>query len=515
MDVLAAIAAHAAADPGRPAHRWAGGVLAWGDLWRWSGNLASRLAERLPDGRSPVVVLAHKQSLALVAMLACVRAGRPYVPVDDSIAPGRLADVLAAADAAALLALSAAPTVPLPPGCEVWDADTVLAAATTDAAAPDPARATTGDQTWYVIFTSGSTGEPKGVQISANNLASFLAWIVPLTGEGRRTSPGVFLNQAPWSFDLSVMDTWPSLVTGSTLYSLDRTQVASPAALAAALRESRATTWVSTPSFAALCLANPAFDAALVPVETFLFCGETLPPATASALLDRFPDARVFNTYGPTEATVAVTAIDVTREVIAAHGVLPVGSPKPGCTITIRTPEGALADAGASGEVWIHGDTVSAGYLGRPDLTACAFAPVPQGPAMIPTYRTGDSGRLDGDLLFFGGRLDNQVKLHGYRIELGDIEANLNRLPQVAACVVVARGGSGTPPPPASTVEYLEAFVQLADAGLPRGLVTTLALRRALTDLLPAYMVPKTFTYVDEFPMTPNGKVDRRALTGG
>ena len=513
MDVLDAIAAHAASEPSRPAHRWQGGELEWGDLWHQSGSLAGRLVAELPDDHSPVLVLAHKQSLALVAMLACVRAGHPFVPVDDSVAPGRLADILAVAAASALLAVSPTPEIPLPTGCLHWDADAVTAAAHTSAPAPDHGRATHGAQAWYVIFTSGSTGEPKGVQISADNLSSFLDWVVGLVPD-TATRHHAFLNQAPWSFDLSVMDTWTSLVTGATLVSIDRDEVAHPSRLVAALRASEATVWVSTPSFAGLCLSYPGFDSSLVPVETFLFCGETLPPATASALLDRFPGARVHNTYGPTEATVAVTGLEVTREVIAHHPVLPVGRPKPGCAITIRTPEGGLVPPGGTGEIWIHGDTVSAGYLGRPDLTARAFAPATPGlrhaldlPSW-PTYRTGDAGRLDDDLLFFAGRLDHQVKLHGYRIELGDIEANLNRLPEVAACVVLPRSEGGV-------VDHLEAVVQLADAGSPRTLVTTLALRRSLGDLLPAYMVPKTFRYLDELPMTTNGKVDRQALAGG
>lgn len=504
MDVLASVADHAQRHPGRLAHTWAGGSLTWGELWERSGRLAGALAAEIGHRGTPVVVHAHKQSLALVCMLACVRAGLPYVPVDDSIAPERLARTLVAARTPLVLAVSPVPADALGPGTAAWDAERIAAAS---GPVPAPDLAVAGDEIFYVIFTSGSTGEPKGVCISAANLASFLSWIL---GTLPDPGPHTFLNQAPWSFDLSVMDTWPSLVTGGTLCSLDRDQVASPAALQAALAASGATVWVSTPSFAALCLALPGFDASLVDARTFLFCGETLPPRTASELLDRFPDARVHNTYGPTEATVAVTGLEVTREVLAAHPVLPVGRPKPGCALTIRTPSGEQVGPGASGEIWIHGDTVSAGYLGRPDLTARVFAPASVAGHTLPTYRTGDAGRLEGDQLFFGGRLDNQVKLHGYRIELGDIEANLGRLPQIGACVVVPRRTD-----PDGPLDHLEAFVQLADADAPRGLATTLALRRALGQLLPSYMIPKAFTYVDEIPMTANGKVDRRAIAGG
>lgn len=499
MGILQAIEGHAASHPEQVAHRWSGGSLTWGDLWRRSGNLAVRLhADPRGSGR-PVVIHAHTQSDALVAMLACVRAGVPYVPVDDSIAPGRLTATLAAAGAALVLAVSPLPDgFDLPQGCAALDAAAVADASAPDAT-PDPAWATAGTGVWYVIFTSGSTGEPKGVQISADNLASFVTWLAGLLPAGGQ----VFLNQAPWSFDLSVMDTWVSLATGGTLISLDRDQIARPAALLEALRTSGVTTWVSTPSFADLCLALEAFTADLVDVGTFLFCGETLPAAMASALLERFPRAEVVNTYGPTEATVAVTHVVVTPAVLEAHPVLPVGHPKPGCTLTIRDADGGEVPAGQVGEIWIHGDTVSAGYLGRPDLTGVAFAP----DRGRPTYRTGDLGRLVDGVLFFEGRADHQVKLHGYRIELGDIEAQLARLDEVDAAVVLPRGEAGA-------LTHLEAVVRLADPQAPRSLTTTLALRRRLGDLLPAYMIPKTFTYVDVFPLTANGKVDRRALEG-
>ena len=506
MDVLQAIAAHAAAAPDAVAHRWSGGTLTWGELWRASGSLGSALQEALGDDRAPVVVWAHKQSEALVCFLACVRSGRAYVPVDDSTAPGRLAAVVRASRAAVVLAVSPPPEAAVLNAAIVslWDAERIADAAASGPA-PDPGLAVTGAGTWYVIYTSGSTGEPKGVQISADNLGSFVAWGVDaLVGPDPR--PITFLNQAPWSFDLSVMDTYLSLACGGTLVSLDRAQIARPAALLDALHHSHIDVWVSTPSFASLCLSLRGFDAHLVDVGTFLFCGETLPPHVVRDLLERFPQARVINTYGPTEATVAVTAIDVDSDVLAHAPVLPVGRVKPGCSLSIRSQKGEVLPDGEVGEVWIHGDTVSAGYLGRPDLTATAFAPADVDGRPTATYRTGDSGHLIGDLLYFGGRLDDQIKLHGYRIELGDIEHHLNRHGHVTSSVVLAvRDASGA-------VSHLEAVLTLADPNLPRTLVTTVALKRELGDLLPAYMIPKVFTYVDELPLTPNGKVDRRLL---
>ena len=499
MPLLTSLASHALAHPDRVAHRVGGEELSWGELWRRSGALAAAFVERLP-GRAGVVVHAHKQSLALVCFLACLRAGRPYVPVDDSITPARLRAVLAVSGADLVLAPSPLPA-DLDAGVPVWSADE-LHVLTRGEASPDPALAAGPGDAWYVIFTSGSTGEPKGVVITGANLASFVGWASGLLPPG----PHVVLNQAPWSFDLSVMDTWVSLATGSTLVSLHRDHLADPAALAHALAASEADAWVSTPSFAALCLALPTFDAGLVDVRTFLFCGETLPAATVRALRSRFPAARLWNTYGPTEATVAVTGVEIDDAVLATHGVLPVGWPKPGCTITVRDDDGAEVPAGHPGEIWLHGDTVSPGYLNRPDLTAISFAPAVVGGREEPTYRTGDTGALHGGLLFFHGRRDHQVKLHGYRIELGDIETHLADLAEVAEAVVLA------PRDETGTVTHLTAVVRLADPELPRGLTTTLRLRRRLGEVLPAYMVPKAFAYTDELPLTTNGKVDRTRL---
>lgn len=317
-----------------------------------------------------------------------------------------------------------------------------------------------------------------------------------------REGAETFLNQAPFSFDLSVMDLMLSLTSGGTLVSLTRDDLANPRQLYQALAASGVTVWVSTPSFAQLCLVERRFTAEMLPaVRRFLFCGETLAPETAAQLLDRFPDAQVWNTYGPTEATVAATSVRIDRAVLDRFNPLPVGYVKPDGRLLIVDEQRRPVPGGERGEIVIIGPHVSPGYLGRPDLNARAFAVIDGQRA----YFTGDRGYLQDGLLFFEGRLDLQVKLHGYRIELGDIETHLRALAEVRDAVVVPVTRDGR-------VESLAAFVVLAAPPTESAFATTQRLKAALAERLPAYMLPYKFRYLDAFPLTANGKADRRAL---
>jgi D-alanine--poly(phosphoribitol) ligase subunit 1 len=260
---------------------------------------------------------------------------------------------------------------------------------------------------------------------------------------------------------------------------------------------------VSTPSFARLCLAERSFDESMLPaLRRFLFCGETLPPDLAASLLDRFPGAEVWNTYGPTEATCATTSVRVDRALLAREGPLPVGRTKPGTKILVVGEEGIPAPAGSRGEIVIAGPNVSVGYLGRPDSSAQAFFELDG----VRAYRTGDQGRFEGDMLFFEGRADDQVKLHGYRVELGDVEANLRALSRVREAVVVPVLKDGVP-------DSLAAFVVLEGGAFGESPAqVTSALRAELRDRLPVYMLPRRVELVDALPTNLNGKTDRRRL---
>ena len=467
--------------PDRAAHISDGRTLTFAELRTRSDALAAWIEAELGDNRGPVAVLGHKEPEMLIAFLAVVKSGRPYVPIDISLPAQRINRIIETADAALTLTPSRVAEL-----------------------ASEPATATCRrverDDPFYVIFTSGSTGEPKGVIITLANLTAFVDWMI---GEQRfAESAETFLNQAPYSFDLSVMDLYLALVTGGKLFSITKDDIANLKSLYEKLARSGVTTWVSTPSFAQMCLIERSFTQAMLPqLRLFLFCGETLAAETAAQLLDRFPQAEVWNTYGPTEATVATSSIRIDRAGLAKHSTLPVGYAMPGTRLLICDESGEPLTNGERGELVIAGPNVSPGYFRRADLTANAFSQRDG----VQAYRTGDWARETGGLFFYDGRMDGQIKLFGYRIELGDLEANLRALPEIADAVVlpVQKGGK---------IESLAAFVILSVKKVGTDFEMSARLKTKLGERLPAYMLPRKFHFLETFPMTPNGKADRRAL---
>ena len=516
--------------PERVAHRHADTVLTYAALERASNSVALWLHElSLAQGiarQTPVVVYGHKESEMLVLFIACSKAGYPYIAVDSSVPAERLLQIVEASGARVVLSPQLVPNVIATTNVIIEEMislagqDSILKGYQLEV--PSSTWQVQLDEVYYIIYTSGSTGVPKGVQLTLRALESFLNWVNSAYQPEERNE--VFLNQAPFSFDLSVMDLYMSLSTGGTLWSVDKDQIANPKKLFASFADSQISYWVSTPSFAEVCLMDPSFKETLLPqVKRFFFCGEILTHDCASKLTQRFPRAKVENLYGPTEATVAVTTLTITSDILSAYNPLPVGRVKPDAMVLICDANQLTAEIvsrkgllphrpqalpeGEAGELIIAGPNVSVGYLNNPEQTEKAFFSWQESGLTWHAYRTGDSGLFKEGLLFYQGRLDFQIKLHGYRIELGEIEENLRQTPLVDNAVVLPIERRGK-------VEYLQAFITVSK---PVGdeFQAILALREALHEHLPDYMIPRRFKFLQKMPMTPNGKVDRRALLGG
>jgi D-alanine--poly(phosphoribitol) ligase subunit 1 len=417
----------------------------------------------------------------LIAFLGAVKSRRPYVPLDTVLPQQRIDKILAISRPALLLTPEDVTKI-------------------SGSAVPLPATRIQPDDPFYILFTSGSTGEPKGVIITLGCLEHFVGWMI----EEQKVTPfaETFLNTAPFSFDLSVMDLYCSLARGGTLFSLSRDLVENPKMLYRVLAGSGATTWVSTPSFVQMCLVEEKFADGMLPrIRRFLFCGETLAAQTAARLLERFPRVQVWNMYGPTEATVATASIRIDQSILEAYPALPVGRAMPGTNIFVVNDAGVILPANERGEIVIAGPNVSPGYLGRPNLTAAVFFEH----CGLRAYRTGDRGCFRDGLLLFEGRVDSQVKLSGYRIELGDVEANLLALPSVREAAVTPVIKNGAP-------QSLAAFVVLRSQIEASHFELTQSLRRQLAERLPVYMLPRKFVFREALPLTANGKVDRARL---
>ena len=515
---LAAVEAQAAAHPERECWRnTSGRSITYSELWDASDELACLIRERCADEEqgseaagAPLLVYGHKSPLMPVSFLACLKAGHAYVPCDVHVPDGRVVSILSQLPDAPLLAVGELPDLTgLDRGLRPIRGNEIAGClervrAGESPRRPDPAWEVSGDDTQYIIFTSGSTGAPKGVEVTADDVANFMPWDQGLFEDA--AEPHVFLNQALLSFDLSVTELVGALSTGGRVVALTADVCEDARELFSTLASSGVTCWVSTPTFASVCLAEPSFGHELMPALThFFFCGEPLRPDVVRQLAARFPEATIINAYGPTESTVAVTAMPVSAPDDAST--LPVGVARPGTTLLVLDREtGEPLPRGEVGEVLICGDTVAKGYLNRPDKTAAAFGEREVDGTRVRTYRTGDLGRVDEDgVLWVSGRIDDQVKVHGFRSELGEVECAIQDEPDVELVSVIVRTRHGVP-------DRLEAHVELACEPPADHYAGGKAMRERLSPRLPNYMVPRRIVVEDSIPQTPNGKVDRRAI---
>ncbi|RKH54152.1 non-ribosomal peptide synthetase, partial [Corallococcus llansteffanensis] len=453
---------------------------------------ASRLARhlrRLGVGTEVRVGLCVERSLdMLVAVLAVLKAGGTYVPLDPAFPADRLAYMVESSGMPVLVSQRSLSSVLPPHSARVvlldGDAETIAAEDGSPLREAMPPEAVA-----YVLYTSGSTGRPKGVQVPHGAVARFLAALRETTG---LSAKDVLVAVTTLSFDIAVLELFLPLSVGGRVVIASRDIAVDGARLAGLLQQRGATVLQATPSTWRLLLEAGWEDRGL----TALTGGEALPRELAEALLQRC--GVLWNVYGPTETTVWSTA----HAVRTGAGSVPIGRPISGTQVYVLDSGLRPVPRGVPGELFIGGEGVTRGYLHRPDQTAERFIPDAYGG--VPgsrVYRTGDRVRWAADgVLEYLNRVDHQVKLRGYRIELGEIEAVLGQAPGVRDAAVVVRGSAAD----ARLVAYV--------VPRPGQTLEAQALRSLMKERLPDYMVPSALVVLDAMPLTPNGKVDRKAL---
>ncbi|MEV7914249.1 non-ribosomal peptide synthetase/MFS transporter [Streptomyces griseus] len=530
------VAEQIARTPDAVAVGFGGETLTYAELDRAAERIARRLAREGIGPGSLVAVSAERSPDLLPGLLGVLRTGAAYTPLDPEYPAERLAFMLADSGAEVLLTQR---RVPVPEGCAArvllldnpaeWDGDDDGPG---DSSGGDGVRPVgpAADDLAYMIYTSGSTGRPKGVPNTHRAIANRLLWMARTYG---LTPADAVLQKTPTGFDVSVWELFLPLITGA------RVVVAQPGGHkdAAHLRDTIAEHGVTVahfvPAMLDVFLAEDDVERCTT-LRRVVCSGEELAPHTARAFTARLPHCALANLYGPTEAAVDVTSWECAGDL----AVVPIGAPVDNTRLYVLDADLRPVPVGTPGELHIGGVQVSVGYHHRPGLTAARYVPDPFGPPGARLYRTGDLARwrADGQLEHLG-RIDQQVKIRGLRIEPGEIEAALRAEQGIAAAAVIVRednpgdkrlvayvvraadadtGPKATEGPDTGTDVEGDPDADTgpkhpgspeADTDLDPALLRT-ALRRTLPD----YMVPAAFVTLDALPLTPNGKLDRRAL---
>ena len=461
-------------------------------------NQLARHLQGLGIGPERMVGLCMERCVEMVVgLLGILKAGGAYVPLDPAYPRHRLAFMLEDTQAPVLLTqhhlLEALPPTSARVVCVDTDWESISAGSSENLGNEiQPSNLA------YVLYTSGSTGQPKGVTVEHQQLWSYVQAIL----ERLEVAPGLsFAMVQPLTVDSCLTSVFPPLCTGGAIHVISQERAADAYALADYFQRHSIDCLKIAPSHLAALHASSSLAQQIMPRRRLVIGGEVSRWDWVSRLPELNPEAMVFNHYGPTEATVGVLTYRVQPHQEGRHSATPLGRPLPNTRIYLLDEQGQLVPVGVPGEIYIGGANVARGFLNRPDLTAERFIPDTFRAGSGRLYKTGDQARYlpDGNLEFLS-RSDDQVKIHGFRIELKEIEAVLCQHPEVREAVVLCR--RDTP-----EADHLVAYIVAGQVG-----ASNAELRSFLGEHLPNYMVPASFVRLDALPRTPHGKVDRQAL---
>lgn len=486
-------------DPEKPAVCCEDDSLSFAEVEQFTNGLARGLKAHGVRRGGFVPFFMKKSVRSIQAILSILKADCAYVPIDSNTPAQRLASILKATDAQVVIVDAESKGL----FEELVPEDirpTLVDISTFEPEDTSPLRyENLSIDIAYVLFTSGSTGTPKGVMIPHKAIIDYIDWCVQ---EYRLTSDDVISNHAPLYFDNSTFDLYTAFHTGATLHLVHEALNSMIPRLVSWLREREVTTFFCVPSVMTMLLRSRRLKPESFPkLRHVIAAGEVLPPDIVDAWMEKYPNIQFTNMYGPTEITVDCS-YHVIHERPGNDRPIPIGKARTNMELFVRDGEGKLSkEVGAEGELLVRGTSVAYGYLGDDERTQKVFIQNPENRFFHdPLYCTGDLVRIDEDgSILFLGRADHQIKFMGYRIELGEVEASLAALDEVEEGVVVFKS---------SAPQEIGALVVAAQN------VDAPAVREAMKKRLPNYMVPTTIKLLDgEFPRTPNGKYDRKAIT--
>ncbi len=455
-------------NPNKIAYKVNDECITYKELWSCAYDYAQLLKRQ---GIKPVIIYGHKNISVVISILACIIADRTYVPVGVCTPLFRIKEIIGITNSSLILTDEEIKLDNVD-CCDLQGLKKFK----------DSEIKEQHNDIVYMIFTSGSTGVPKGVPILKSNLENFINWICNLKPLCDYKDINVF-NQASFSFDLSVADFYYSLCSGHTLVALNNDIQNDYNEIFDVLLDIDVA--VMTPTFMKLCLLNDDFNEKnYSKLKCVYFCGEQLEVKIVQKLFLAFPNLKVINAYGPTEATSAVSAIMITKEMANELKLLPVGE-----VSRFATDIEIIND-----EIVLKGKSVFSGYLGN-------YIGGYYKENGVNCYKTGDIGYIENGKLYCKGRKDSQVKFKGYRIELNDIEYSINKISGVRECAVVAKYNDDM------VVKTIRAFV-VVERNIDVNYIKT-----ELEKYIPSYMMPKSIKLIDSLPINNNGKIDRKALS--
>ena len=424
---------------------------------------------------SPVILYGHKSINQFISILSCIVAKRCYIPIDTYTPKKRIEEIITKTKSTLLLKNE---------NINIKNIESLAIEEFNKKYTSKPINTKDINNNAYIIFTSGSTGNSKGVPITYDNLNNFIEWITNLE-EFKNCNSLNILSEASFSFDLSVMDIYFSIFKNNTIIALSCNSSNNLKYIYSIISKEKINFLIMTPTFIKMLLIDNTFNDKNYPnIKYMFFCGECLEVETVKKIKERFKKVKVINAYGPTEATCCVSLIEINKDMLE-YKYLPVG----------KISTSAVNIEITNKEIVLKGKSVFNGYI---DINSNNYYKENN----INCYKTGDIGNIKDDYLYCEGRIDNQIKYQGYRIELEDIENNLLKIKSIREAVAIAKYKDNS-----NIVKLIKAYVVLNNN------IKEEDIKKELSKLIPNYMIPKKIIIIDKIPINNNGKYDRKKLS--